>query len=141
METGPDMKRSVLETLSLIGLRETQKRFAAQVRAGVRGLAGQMPSTVTFRAKTSAPDSKDSQPVTASFPLPNQVPAPQISIARRVISIFHARYVAPNFQTHRMIWLNAVCLGPHFDTISKSLKGNTFYAHAFTIQCPRPARM
>ena len=112
------MKRSVLGDLSLIGLRQMQKRFAAQVRAGVRELSGQMPSTVTFRAKTSAPDSKDSLPVTASFSLPNQVPAPQMSIARRVISIFHARYMARNFQTHRMIWHDAVCRGPHFETVS-----------------------
>ena len=112
-KTGPDMRHSVLGLLSTQGFVETQQRFAARVRAGVLVLKGKIPSTVTVKSKTSK-NSKDSLPVIVPFSLPGQVPAPQISILRRVVSIFYSRYLARNFETHRTMWRDPVRIRPHF---------------------------
>ena len=124
-KTGPDMRHSVLGLLSTQGFVETQQRFAARVRAGVLALTGKIPSTFTVKSKTSE-NSKDSLPVIAPFALPAQVPAPQISIFRRVVSIFHSRYLARNFETHRAMWRDAVRIRPYFFLIHISLCHKNF---------------
>ena len=102
------MRESIFGILSVLGLFETQERFSRHARAGVITLTGKVPTEVTLTAKATRAGSKDSLSAVISYLLPSQVDAPKVSVLRRVISIFHARYLAKDFSTHRAVWQDSV---------------------------------
>ena len=98
------MRESVFGALSVMQLEETHTLSKRSVRAGVMGMTGNMPTEVTLRVKARNKNLRDSLVAESTYHLPMQVAAPQMSVLRRVMSAFHARYLARDFETHSALW-------------------------------------